>query len=274
MKRFLVPTDFSAIARNTLDYATELAKYSFAELILFHAYYQPVLANDLTVSQPFFEELEADCRNNLEELKQQVLAINPDLRVTCEYRLGLPAATIDEFARANRIDLIVMGTQGTGYLVERLLGSIATALIREAACPVLVIDREVRFRSPAKIVLAADYQEAVPIKSFKLLKNLLTNFDAHLYILHISSEYGDEIDLDELIEKYDLDDSFKYYDHSLISTKNSEVIEGINDFVAVHDADMVVMVPRKHNFVERIFREPTVNKMAFHSKVPLLALHH
>jgi nucleotide-binding universal stress UspA family protein len=273
MKRFLVPTDFSDIAGNTLDYATELANYSFAELILFHASYQPVLATDLTVTQPFFDELEEDCKRNLEELKQKVLKKHPDLRVSCEYRLGLPAETIHEFIHEHPVDLIVIGTQGTGYLTERFMGSIATSLARKAECPVLIIDRQVRFRQPDKIVLAADYKERINGKILRPLQHLMANFDAHLYILHIVPE-DQEINADERIQQEELAHAFRYSDHSVISLQDDTIIEGINDFVTAHDAGMVVMIPREQTFFERIFREPFVKQMAFHSKVPLLVLHH
>jgi len=39
MKTILVPTDFSKIARNAIDYAVEIAKLTKAKLILFHVYH-------------------------------------------------------------------------------------------------------------------------------------------------------------------------------------------------------------------------------------------
>jgi nucleotide-binding universal stress UspA family protein len=38
MKTLLVPTDFSAIAQNAIDYAIEIATLTKSKIILFHAY--------------------------------------------------------------------------------------------------------------------------------------------------------------------------------------------------------------------------------------------
>ncbi|MES2555758.1 MAG: universal stress protein [Bacteroidota bacterium] len=273
MNKILIPTDFSEIAQNTLDYTVGLAQYTFAELILFHACYQPVFANDLTVSTGFYEQLEEDCKTKLEELKQKVLEKNPDLRVSWKYQIGLPADAINEFAREQNIDLIVMGTQGAGYLAEHMLGSIATTLLREAVCPVLIIDRGVKFRPLNKIVIAVDYKDRINEEALKPLKNFMTNFDAHLYVLHITSEEKTEAELYASLPHSEFNEAFKFYNHSIIASPDDNVINGINDFVAVQEADMVVMIPRKHAFFERIFRESEVKKMTFRSKVPLLVLH-
>ena len=53
--------------------------------------------------------------------------------------VGRPAAEIVRFAREHEADLIVMGTHGYGSVKRLLLGSVADQVIRQAACPVLVV---------------------------------------------------------------------------------------------------------------------------------------
>lgn len=52
---------------------------------------------------------------------------------------GKPAAQIVQFAEENKIDLIVIGTQGKRGLERLLLGSVAEQVIRTAPCKVLVV---------------------------------------------------------------------------------------------------------------------------------------
>jgi nucleotide-binding universal stress UspA family protein len=42
------------------------------------------------------------------------------------------------------VDLVVMGSRGAGGVTRALLGSVATAVIRGSACPVLVVSDEPR----------------------------------------------------------------------------------------------------------------------------------
>jgi nucleotide-binding universal stress UspA family protein len=52
---------------------------------------------------------------------------------------GKPAAEITRFASENKIDLIVIGTQGKRGFERLLLGSVAEQVVRSAPCKVLVV---------------------------------------------------------------------------------------------------------------------------------------
>lgn len=273
MKKILVPTDFSDISENALNYAVEIAQLMSAELILFHVYYIPVFAGDTAPVIYTADQLERDSLEELNSRKEFILKRHPDLHISCYCIAGLPAEQINRFAEDNHIDLIVMGTQGAGYLAERTLGSITTALIRKAACPVLAIDQHVTFKMLKKIVLASDFVETNNAKALKPLRELITYFGAQLYILKVVREEDSEPALSETIAGFNLAHSVKPFHHTFYSVHNEDVVGGINEFVKHHHMDMVVMIPRKHSLVSRIFHEPFTKEMTFHSEVPLLILH-
>lgn len=52
---------------------------------------------------------------------------------------GKPAPEIVRYAAENKVDLIVIGTQGKRGLERILLGSVAESVIRSAPCKVLVV---------------------------------------------------------------------------------------------------------------------------------------
>ena len=52
---------------------------------------------------------------------------------------GKPAPEIVRYAKENKIDLIVIGTQGKRGLERLLLGSVAESVIRSAPCKVLIV---------------------------------------------------------------------------------------------------------------------------------------
>ncbi|MBK7818144.1 MAG: universal stress protein [Sphingobacteriaceae bacterium] len=47
MKTILVPTDFSRVSNNAIDYAAELAVFSKSKLILFNSYHIPVAVTEV-----------------------------------------------------------------------------------------------------------------------------------------------------------------------------------------------------------------------------------
>lgn len=273
MKKILVPTDFSETSENALNYAVEIARLMAADLFLFHVYDIPVFAENTVTVMYAPDLLESDSMEVLNTWKERILEKHPDLRISCSCTPGLPAEQINDFARDQHIDLIVMGTQGAGYVAERILGSTTTALIQEAVSPVLAIDRHVTFRMLKKIVLASDFAETGNGRVLKPLKDIIQCFEAQLYILKVVLEQDPEPELSESIAAFDIAHTVKSLHHTFYSVHDRDVVGGINRFVQHHHMDMVVMIPRKHSLLHRIFHEPHTHEMAFHSDVPLLILH-
>ena len=52
---------------------------------------------------------------------------------------GKPSQVIVEVARANQVDMIIMGTHGHSGIPHMMLGSVADKVLRLAPCPVLVV---------------------------------------------------------------------------------------------------------------------------------------
>jgi nucleotide-binding universal stress UspA family protein len=76
------------------------------------------------------------------ELLRMLYAVRPaDPAVLYEHRLvsGDPAAEIVRLAETEGADMIVMGTHGRTGLRRLLMGSVAEAVVRRAACPVLTV---------------------------------------------------------------------------------------------------------------------------------------
>ena len=67
-----------------------------------------------------------------------------------------PAVAIVDYARRERIDLIVTGTHGRGAVAHLLMGSVAERVVRTAPCPVLTVRHpEHEFVVPDALVAVA-----------------------------------------------------------------------------------------------------------------------
>jgi nucleotide-binding universal stress UspA family protein len=272
MKKILVPTDFSKSSENALNYAVQLAGLTGAELLLLHAYMPPLFAEDsafLTTEQCLQEE----AMDNLENLKQSIEKSHPDLIISCAALNGIPDEVITFYAEKQHADLIVIGTQGVGYLRERILGSTASTLIRKTEIPVMVIDKHMKFKTLEKIVLAVDFDETNENIVLKPLKQLAKAFKSHICILNILTEAQVIPTFGQISESFKLEASLKHTYHTFFEIEHPDVVTGINDFVKKHHIDLVTIISRKHSLIGRIFREPISNAMTFHSHAPLLILH-
>jgi nucleotide-binding universal stress UspA family protein len=273
VKTILVPTDFSEVSDNALEYAIEMAKVMHAKIVLLHAYHVPVIATDAIVIIPSMEEVKQIGIESLMKTKNRIHKQGIDIEVDYTCVEGFAVDEINLYTNTNKVDLIIMGMHGGGYITEKVIGSTTTSLLREANCPVLAIDRKVKFKIPEKIVFACDYKLA---KSAVMgpLKDIAKLFSSHIYILNVIPKA--EIipsDIESSVCGLNLDHSFEPISHSFEFTTNENVVNGINQYVAVEQMDMVVMIPRKHSLLKRIFNEPNTKRMAFHTTVPVLALH-
>lgn len=134
LRHVLVPTDFSGIAARALDYLERLVPKGAGRVTLLHAMEVPGGAT----YPPGFEEMAlAQAEELLEPLKKRLEAAGADVDLI--YAQGHPLKLIMEAFGQTDFSLIVMGTQGKGFLKELFLGSVAHNVARLAPCPVLLI---------------------------------------------------------------------------------------------------------------------------------------
>lgn len=269
----LVPTDFSRTARNAANYACELAKRMKARLVLFHAYEPPIAASEMPMVIPLPRESELYIQKKLARIKRDLLSKpgNKSLEIATDYACGVPVDEIYLYSLKNKIDLVVMGIQGKGFLKEKLIGSTTTRLIQKCKVPVLSIDRKVRFRSIKKIVFAADNEAGLDRHSLHPLSRIASVYGAHIYVLNVITSPTSLPGINAIKDR-NVSKVFRNFDHSIHQITNTSIAGGINQFAAVKHMDMIVMIPHQHSLAERIMAGRQSKEMAFHSAIPLLTL--
>jgi nucleotide-binding universal stress UspA family protein len=141
LKKVLVPTDFSESARHALTYGISFAREYEAELVLLHVVENLTVgyASDLfpVPMAEVFQEISGYAKAELEKLGAEARTKN--VAVSEQVVQGKPSAEIIRVAREDGIDMIVLGTHGTGMLDQALFGSTTERVVRRAPCPVLTV---------------------------------------------------------------------------------------------------------------------------------------
>ncbi|HKQ64304.1 MAG TPA: universal stress protein [Methylomirabilota bacterium] len=141
-RRILHPSDFSSASRAAFRKAIDMAKASRAELLLVHVV-SPVVPvpGDGYVSPEMYDQLSASSRawaqKRLDSLVAQ--AKKSRARVKGFILEGAASDEIVRFARARRVELIVMGTHGRKGIAKLFVGSVADRVVAAATCPVLTV---------------------------------------------------------------------------------------------------------------------------------------
>lgn len=274
MKTILVATDFSQSANNAVDYAAHLAESLQAKLLLFHAYNVPVIVSEVPIMMPNLEEVEKDSVKRLKHLQSKLKtllnnAIEIDFYCTC----GFAVDEIKNYTEKHAVDFIILGMQGAGALAEKLIGSVTSTLIHETKIPVICMNHKNHFKPIKKIVFACDLGEFNNTHIFEPIKKFVHSFHAKLFILNVFNKNHSEPTITEAVAGLKLDQLLADVNHQLCYVENDDVVDGINEFVKEHAIDLLIMMPRHHSFLNKLFNEPHTKKMAFHSLVPLMTIH-
>ena len=131
----LFPADFSEISERACTYLENLGPRGISQVTVLNALDVP----GYEVYPPGYQEIAEDAaRQSLEKWRQRLLEAGIPV-VNDRFDLGHPLPAILRVLESQDISLIVMGTQGRGFIPELFLGSVAHNISRLAPCPVLLI---------------------------------------------------------------------------------------------------------------------------------------
>ncbi len=272
IKNILVPIDFSDCAKNALKNAIELAKLSEARLTLLNAFHVPVPHSPVgtaTIVQTLAHEVEEVAIEDFKKLKNEF----PELdAMQCKFVVehGFAIDRILAGIKTYQSDLIVMGTVGASGVEEVVLGSNTNRIIKQSSVPVLAIPSDASIADISNIVLASDYGEIHDYEKLAAIKTIVDLFHANLHVIHIGKK--PMIDEDSVIGARSLERALKGLDKTYNYINHNNFEEALFKFVAEKDIDMLAMLPREHNWIERILMVSHTRKIVFHTKIPLLTI--
>jgi len=135
LRHVLFPTDFSEVGVRAGEFVEILATKGIGQVTLLNTLDVP---GHEAYPAGYQEIAEGAARQLLEKWKQRLLEAGVPI-VHDRFAPGHPLPTILRLLESQDISLIVMGTQGKGFIQEIFLGSVAHNVSRLATCPVLLI---------------------------------------------------------------------------------------------------------------------------------------
>jgi len=140
--RILHPTDFSSASRAAFARAVTEARAARAQLLVVHVLSPVVpLVGEGYVAPAVYQQMSDAARTWAQKQLARLVARAKAARVRARglLREGVVADQIVRVARAQRADLIVIGTHGRTGVARFFLGSVAARVAATAPCPVLTV---------------------------------------------------------------------------------------------------------------------------------------
>jgi CPA2 family monovalent cation:H+ antiporter-2 len=162
LKNILAATDLSSSSSLAIDRGFVVAKATGARYTVIHAVGMDALA---PLRGLLGEDADAVSQKIMDEARKrlaEVVADSPvkgDVQAHLQVERGLAASAIPVWSEAAGIDLVLMGSHGSGFLRRTVLGSTVSRLLRKSKCPVLVVKQEAH-RNYRRVLVAADFSPA------------------------------------------------------------------------------------------------------------------
>lgn len=274
MQTILAPTDFSPSSMNAVKYAADFAVRTGYTLTLFHVYPIPVTYGDATAVDYTLTELSDYAEQKMLELREKMVDYSGGrLIIHTTLKEGDVHSELIQYCEEITPYAVVMGTETTGRIERLLYGGSSLNGIDHLVCPVIVVPPEKKFTGFRKIGLACDFKDVPETIPTDLIKELLIQFKAELHILH-SNPSGVERFSDEILEGSELLHSviagFKPKYH-FIKNRNTE--RSVVECAEKNNIDLLIIIPKKHNLVHKIFHRSHSKKLVLYTHVPILSVH-
>lgn len=282
-QRILVATDFSANARAALDYALGLARMLRSELFLVHAipsvlfqYVSPEAAAEVIEKAKGFAAREmgrlVEKESSADLVQTEVLCCGPIW------------AQLQDFAKRNSVDLIVLGTHGRTAAKKRLLGPVAEEIFRLAERPVLTVGpraetADVRLKGIRRILYATNFKpHAEHAAGFAYMLER-DQQHAQLTVLHVVEEPADTPKAGhEIVQEFMVQrmrrgvPSIAGKCDPAFQVRFGEPAEEILRLARAENSDLIILGMRSDNHATGVLPSAVAYKIACQSPCPVLTI--
>jgi len=273
MKTIIVPTDFSTISNNAVDYAIGLATQTGSSLLLFHAYQVPVSMTDVPIVLVSVEELQKNADTKMAEVKKAIeRETGGSIKIYGETKLGDTVDELEELCNRIKPFAVVMGTKGATGLERVFFGSTTLTTIKHLSWPVIVVPPDKRYSAIKKIGFACDFREVVETTPARFIREFVKEFNAEIHVLNVdykNAHFKPDTPEQSVLLHTMLEDLNPKYD--FIEEENIEA--GIEKFAEKNHLDLIITIPKKHKLLEGLFKKSHTKDLVFHSHLPIMCVH-
>ncbi|GAA4385840.1 universal stress protein [Hymenobacter koreensis] len=265
----VVLTDFFAVSNRALSYAACLAVPLEAHLVLLHVSHDGLLAPD-----------EYRGYRNAEQTQRALHTLAESQPVPTQVEISpdyLPEA-VEKAVRHHQPQLLVLGRPGTATAPVEIVTSTALDLLRRVPYPLLIVPT-VGWDTfpPRRLVLAVDGEPISLYENQQIVQQLLHALHGSLHLVHVA--HNPELQHSALhilrtartcgLAPEFTDDFTEAQVHMVPGLPPAE---GILQTASDLEADLLVVVARRHNLLSSLFHRSVTAQLIGESPIPVLLL--
>jgi len=194
--KVLVPVDFSSHSRDAVNVALAFKNDFGAKVILLHVFdITELLGLGWTIYGESLESesvmrMEEDSRKHLNDFVDE-LQIHGD-EVEQRVSRGKPFVETVQVARAEKVDMIIMGTHGRKGISHLLMGSNAEKVVHKAPCSVMTVQHKEGQPAkplPAKTILVPTDFSLTSERAMSMAVKIADVYSSKIILLHVVDDF-------------------------------------------------------------------------------------
>lgn len=260
----LCPTDFSQTATNACEVAVQLLRpFDEKKIHLLHCIN---LVSRAGVFLKMDEMMKKQAREDLEKLSKILIDLDPEIEITTSVVSDNPKTYIPRLAEKESFDLIVTGTEGLSALKEVTIGSVTEFIIRKSSIPVLAIPPDSSLETINTMAIGLEDGINIQKNGIDLLNAMAHKHQSYLVGINVRPADAAET-------RFDMDQLFPSVNTEFHSVEiQHSVARSLAEFVSRNQIDLLTMVHKKKNWLERLFYSSITRAELFKIDFPLLVL--
>jgi len=266
MKTILVPIDLASSAEHTLAYANKLAVRWPAEVVLLHCHHGDGLNAEESA------QLEQQLHALAERLRYQQLTRQDGRRIRYHYRVlsGCLHDHVQVEAARCAADLVVMSLDYIDCGRVEAAGNHAATITGLVACPVLVVPLG-RRSLPTRVAFSAGFS-TLDLNVLPKTSVLEGAFPAQLQLVqfYAPSNRSERARLKRALEKAAT--QLTWPDISTHLVEDDDPLEGISDFCARTQTQLLIIAPTNSATLLRFFDVCYAKTRSYHTQIPVLVI--
>ncbi|MET7257085.1 universal stress protein [Dyadobacter fermentans] len=275
MKRILVPCDFSAAAKHAFQFAVEMAAATGGRVFVLKIMQVPTVFGNGMPGQPLeatdplamIDEWIAYSEKEFEKLKSKTARGSARAELLLE--TGYVNDVIRDVITREKIDLVIMGTDGASGLKEFFIGSHTEKIVRASPVPVMAIHGPFHLDWVKNIVFPTT-MELDQKRLVEQIKALQTLFGAVIHLLYVNGfpfSLESEEEAESKLEDYALFYGLK--DYTVHVSRGLNVQEGILKYARRIPNSIIAMGTHGHKGLAHITEGSVAEDVVNHLTEPV-----
>lgn len=269
-KSILVALDVADPALNALEAAENLAQTLGGELQLVCAVSPRSPAfyggEGLVTMREDWKEYKQWARRGLAKLAARVTKVPVSIRLV----EGAPEAALATLSASGKYGLVVLGTHGYTGVRRVVYGSVAEAVVRDAAVPVLTVPPGARLDRPERILVPYN-MASYAARSLRIAAALAEDFDGRVSAVFVAE------DAEEAAKARRLAASLKraadgWDDRVRGVVRFGDPVRAIVDEAGSGRHDLLILAAHRKSFWKDMLLGTTAERVLRHCPIPLLAV--